>query len=338
MRILIVLVGVISAATAAHDRFQEWQPTYASKFISILHDNCSAEYASYVHTPVNSNHDQNCQATVACLLSNTDERTKAVLSSANVLLGLIPVILTLMGPSSAECALLALRRPVLALMLAMGSPSKNPIRTTEYRGPVEEIVKEKHGKLRLHQNLSRPFNTCIAVAEMLLALGSTGNIVYLCWNIGKTTVFNPLCDQSFGPLVWMIVSVVIFILSTATVSLVVQEHLELEDDSNHLRRFWKKLRNELVPCRTQESRRLSWKDESLAFVFLGWMTTLLTIVHIVFGTFWFSSVLFVSAGDALGITGRFMISAIVCRAVLMYELAGMRDTTRFLEGTVETAK
>jgi len=338
MMSLIVLVGGISIVQAAHDRFQEWQPTYASKFTAILRDNCSTEYAAYLNTPAHLSDDRSCQITVSCLLSNTDERTKAVLSSANVLLGLIPVILTLMGPSSAECALLALRRPVLALLLAVGSPSKNPIRTIEYRGPVEEIVKEKRGKLKLHQTLSRPANTCIAFAEMILALGSMVNVIHLCWSIGKTTVFNPWCDRSFGPLVWTSISAVIFMLGTGTFSLVVHEHLESEEGTSYMRRFWKRLRNERVPCMAQEPRWLSWKDESYAFVFLGWMTTLLTIVHIIFGTFWFSSVLFLSAGDALAITGRFMVSAVVCRAVLMYELAGMRDTTSFLEGAMEMAK
>jgi len=46
-----------------------------------------------------------------------------------------------------------------------------------------------------------------------------------------------------------------------------------------------------------------------------------------FGTIWFSSILFISAGDALGVWARYAASAIICRTIMMYELAGMRETT-----------
>ncbi|KAL2060988.1 hypothetical protein VTL71DRAFT_9040 [Oculimacula yallundae] len=336
MEILVLLASTVSTATASHNRFRDWQPQWSDKFSGILRNNCSAEYAAYLADDLRELDSRTCARTVSCLLSNTDERTKAVLSSAAVMLGLIPVILALVGPSIAECALLAARKPLLAFLLSLGSPSKNPTRVIEYRGPVEEIIKERHGKLKFHNNMSRGMNAFVAIIEIVLAAGSVWNVLYLCWKVGKTTVFNPWCEQSWGPLVWVMVAAVIYLLGTGTFFSVLRRHWISEKKATGIQQvIWKSLKNELSPCRAQAQLHVGWKPESYIFVFLGWATTMLTILHIMFGTFWFSSLLFVSAADALGITGRFMVSAVICRLVLKYELAGMRETTE-LKGKVLT--
>jgi hypothetical protein len=49
-----------------------------------------------------------------------------------------------------------------------------------------------------------------------------------------------------------------------------------------------------------------------------------TAVHMVFGIATLGSVQLVGAVDAATIIGRFLASALVCRCVLMFELAGLR--------------
>jgi hypothetical protein len=50
----------------------------------------------------------------------------------------------------------------------------------------------------------------------------------------------------------------------------------------------------------------------------------MTSCHLLLGTLVLSSMLFISARDGTYVLGRFMISVLLCRAVLMYELAKLR--------------
>lgn len=56
------------------------------------------------------------------------------------------------------------------------------------------------------------------------------------------------------------------------------------------------------------------------------------MLHIVFGTLVFSGILFISTQDATAVVARFFASALVCRLVMMYELAGIREATDVVHG------
>ena len=66
-----------------------------------------------------------------------EEIEKANMAGAAVLLGLMPTILSAIGPSSAEMALLFTHRPLLAFLIAFGAPSIFPARPGEYADPTE---------------------------------------------------------------------------------------------------------------------------------------------------------------------------------------------------------
>jgi hypothetical protein len=78
----------------------------------------------------------------------------------------------------------------------------------------------------------------------------------------------------------------------------------------------------------QKSSRSGYRDQTMA------VTTLLfdvldhavgTALHIIFGTTIFSSMLFVSIDDGCIIIISLMASVIVCRVILTYELAVLRE-------------
>jgi len=58
------------------------------------------------------------------------------------------------------------------------------------------------------------------------------------------------------------------------------------------------------------------------------------MAHIVFGTLTFSSLSFISVRDAVSVAAMYMVSAMFCQAVLMYELSGMRETISVQLATV----
>ena len=68
------------------------------------------------------------------------------------------------------------------------------------------------------------------------------------------------------------------------------------------------------------------RTESKTFLVTVWLESTFTILHVVFGTLVFSGTLFVGTKDALGIVGRYIAGVAVCRIILMYELAGLRES------------
>jgi hypothetical protein len=58
---------------------------------------------------------------------------------------------------------------------------------------------------------------------------------------------------------------------------------------------------------------------------LNWLAVLLAFAHFIFGTLVFSSILLIGTLDAFGVLSRYLVSALVCRGVIMLELWGMGE-------------
>lgn len=74
--------------------------------------------------------------------------------------------------------------------------------------------------------------------------------------------------------------------------------------------------------------------ESKTFLVCAWALSTVTIFHIIFGTLVFASTTFIGTRDALPILARYICSVALCRVVLMYELAGMREACVSIHGLV----
>jgi hypothetical protein len=59
-------------------------------------------------------------------------------------------------------------------------------------------------------------------------------------------------------------------------------------------------------------------------VFLSWFTSSGTAIVVIYGTLVFSSFMFIATQNATIIVLRYLVSALICRAVLKSELDGMR--------------
>jgi len=69
---------------------------------------------------------------------------------------------------------------------------------------------------------------------------------------------------------------------------------------------------------------IDWYYESILFTILAWVLSVFFILHIILGTLILSSTYFVGPRDALGIMVRYVLSVIICRVILVYELAIVR--------------
>lgn len=70
-------------------------------------------------------------------------------------------------------------------------------------------------------------------------------------------------------------------------------------------------------------QNIGMPDGRLA-VSLNWVAVMLGYAHWIFGTLLFSSALFIATLDAFGVIARYIASALICRMILLVEIAGMR--------------
>jgi len=322
----------IVAAGPPH--FQQWFPQFASSLETTLQDVCSIEFQHYYLKEVglyaNIENPLGCHASsinplgclasavVDCMLSNTNESTKANFASAAVLLGIMPTTLGLVGSNTVETALLALRRPFLALLLASGAPTVSPLRMFDYGQP-HKILSKPFKNRRFPDLKSRPrFAVALALLEYVFAGIAVANLAHVCWQLSNLAVCGFSPETAYLPLLWAFLALVIHIFGAIT---------------NRFRISLKPIKGTAVELFMREFQlnarlpptTLEFKQESYTFIFLSWFTSTGSVLHIMFGTLVFSSILFISTRDAAFVVLRFVLSAVICRAVLMLELSGMRE-------------
>lgn len=68
-----------------------------------------------------------------------------------------------------------------------------------------------------------------------------------------------------------------------------------------------------------------YRDLLRLLVFLSWALSICVIVHVTYETLVLLSLYFIGPRDAVGVVGRYMASVLVCRIIVMYEIAGLRE-------------
>src|SRR5271156_2495523 len=144
---LVVFTSLISATSAAV-HFQHWYPQYRHVFESIMEEYCQTEYHGYLTEVAPKDYlSGTVTPVIDCILKNLNETRKSNMAAAAVLLGLLPTTLGLVGSTTMEVGLVALRRPLLAFLLAAGAPAVSPIRTFDYVDP-KELLQKKPGSVK----------------------------------------------------------------------------------------------------------------------------------------------------------------------------------------------
>ncbi|VBB87066.1 Putative protein of unknown function [Podospora comata] len=276
------------------------------------------------------------------------------MTAAQVLLGVMPTVLAVMGPSTEEMSMLAnvARRPLLALMLAAGSPSVYFGRAFEYHDPAQ-ILHDHPSRLPQWRPSMWYYKLSISMAEYIIALAAIANIATLNWEPGVKATCTLWTNRTFGPTIWALLGLVVHIFGTIGLRLRVcgwrgpkKEVLEAarrkEESAFHIRerlapaggwissiprRLLGLLKTEPIPSASEGyDVRIVTFQESKLFLVAAWVGSMATVLHIIFGTLIFSSTIFVGVEDALSIVGRYMASVSICRIILMYELAGLRES------------
>lgn len=92
--------------------------------------------------------------------------------------------------------------------------------------------------------------------------------------------------------------------------------------------FWTLVKMEILPTVNRERGPILTVPSTATAILLQIIASALAFVHVVLGTMILSSLVFVGFHDTLRIIARFIASALVCRGILMFELAGIREMSR----------
>lgn len=360
------LLATGAAASPAH--FQQWFPQYGPTFERFIRGSCKTTFAEYMADYAPTCDYVGCLSgrVVHCLLSSATESLKANMAAAAVLLGLLPTTLSLVGSNTVETGVLALRRPLLAALLAAGMPSVAPIRLFDYDDPAELLLgRPPPAGLRVPAPTHAGVLAAAALAEYLLAAAAVANLGHLSYLLCVRAVCSFSSDTAFHPALWAFLALAMHVWGAATVRLRLRI-LDPEDlvvvvgggapqkppsrlpsdgswsdpsglvrtgTSGCLAGFWHGL-SRLAAAEFQPS---FWgrgeivvveKERSNLFIITNWASSIFTVLHIIYGTLIFSSLLFISTADAVKVVARFLASTVACRITLVFEISGMQKRAR----------
>ncbi|KAH8901472.1 hypothetical protein GQ53DRAFT_597400, partial [Thozetella sp. PMI_491] len=309
--------------------FQKWFPQYGDFLAGAIRQECLDEYLAYKTNNVSScpaplNTDKNgCTAStvINCLLNTVPEYWKANMAAASVLLGVMPTILSIMGSSSMETGLLAMRRPLLSLLLGVGAPSAFPLRAFEYSNP-EEMLRKGTGSIGWGEQLGRPVAAVVVALQYLIVCAAVANVSHITYELCVFSVCSFLPEMQVLPAVWLALALAVYVLGDAAVML----RIRLREQNGRCRTLGEAVRQEFQLSALRPMTVLEFRPESRIYILISWLTATGNIMHIIFGTVIFSSLQFIGTQDAFVILNRYLASSFVCRIIIMFEISGMRRT------------
>lgn len=263
--------------------------------------------------------------------TTTPDITQSI-AGASILLGLTPTILSVLGPSVAEMALLSMHRPLLSLLLSLGAPAVYPGRFLVWEDPLR--ANEPQTGAWVVRPFSLPWAIVVSITQYVLALGAIAIIVHNAWTMGIRAVLVWDCDSSYWPLLWVILSIVIHTTAVLALRVAIRRKRDSHPRIASPERKPRKgafnillyfLKSEFTPSAnsaTQVRDHYDVKLGPLAVIF-QYLGALAALVHLIFGTAMFSSLLYIGNADAIPLILRFMSAAVVCRVVLQFEIGGM---------------
>ena len=338
-------------------KFTEWYDRFAPTLNEVSTTVCNLSLRAYrgdmearlTLGPVNGY----CWVHTNCILETIPERVKASFSGTSILLGLAPTTLSVLGPSAAEIALLSLHRPFICLLLSLGAPAIYPGRFLMWDNPIRAHAPQTGAFVILP--VPKPWAIFTSLLQYTVVAGAGANTMQAAYRIGVQSVSSWSCETSYWPMVWILLALVIHF--TASMSLrasIKRKNFYITTPAGDLegaattenKESWKqsgfipRLIDEVTISANQKWRLSDKYDVRIGplAVSLQHVGAFLSVAHLVFGTLLFSSLLFISVGEAMILILRFIVSATVCRVILQFEVGGITkvDSSRVYNGIVQS--
>lgn len=327
---ILTTISLVQAHLKGSTRFTQFFPLLRPELTNISTTTCAPSLSFYLE-----NQDRlACDAHINCILSNMVQLDQIDMTNAGILLGLLPIFVATFGPTIAEIALLSTRRPLLSFLLSVGVPAIFIIRPMAYADPLE-LLTPTRGEFTIRRFGNSRLALLLSGAEYLIVSLAIVNILWVSYELQLRTVLAWKC-LPFMPVVWALLPCIIHLLAAWTFNhSAVMRRVKLEHQTDSLgrrdslaTRFFAWVRTEFVLCANQENEILQDTSPEVLTVTLNWLATVMGSIHVIFGIIVFSGLLFISLLDASIVAVRYMVSILVCRLVLKFEISGARGTTR----------
>ncbi|KAI0531945.1 hypothetical protein GGR58DRAFT_491912 [Xylaria digitata] len=281
----------------------------------------------------------------SCLFDHLPESAKSEFTAVSIALGLIPLTLIFLGPDTTRVALLSMRRPVLASLLAFGSPAitvgPDPVKI------LRSIPKVKFGAPFLaarpgYRNWRRwTLVVAISVAEYVIATAAVFNIGYQVWFLTSQAVcwsaiqllLTTLPPKTAALLFWVLFGVPVKFMCGYAVRWRIQKATHEGGFSGTRSRgvIWNFISwvsnstsSELTPFMYSNPVHFRGVNEGPAWLFFNQFINLASLAHALMGSIIVSIIFSIGFHDAIIMVTCFLSSAIACRFVVSFELYWMR--------------
>ena len=322
--LILVSAALISQTLAiTRTKFTEWYPkAEADLKPSWTTGDCRDICNAYVQRGQGE-----CGRVLDCTLENTSELRKTTIQAAQVVLVVMPWLLASVRSSVAEISASSTQRPLLTFLLTLGAPTYQT-RVFEYTHPLEvlEALPLQVKAIKIPCVLQ----PLISAIQYTLALAASVNNIELALSIGSKSVMAWACGSWYMPLVWVLFPISTYLVAFVSCSWLNRQQAEEESTSSTHCSMETACRGLFCCC--YRCLRISYKmrsmpakaDASPIAIMLQMFGCCLAFVHVTLGALILSSLIFVGFHDTLGILGRFLASALVCRLITLFQLTMFR--------------
>ncbi|KAJ8114634.1 hypothetical protein ONZ43_g4855 [Nemania bipapillata] len=320
----------------------KWPSRQLESFFPAWNENLREQLATVCSSELKTDRQSHKWApygTVECLLKTFPEYRKTEIAASSVVLGLLPSILSVLGPSITDLALLATRRPLLSLLLAVSSPAVNPQPHGKYASSIKKklpLAQAPTGQNPNNRSLWKEI--VVSLIEHAAAAGALLNVAILAYQLSILCVTSYTLTFPYQPAIWVALSIAIHFFSYLALRLRVARTArgKRRQGKGFLSSCATAFAAELTPCKYQQPKTLKWRKKGFRLKVgrgLTWLLNFGIVAHILFGTLALSGLLFISTADAIAVGARFFASTLVSQWIITYELAGLKETT-FLKQSV----
>lgn len=315
-------------------RFRAWFPVWAGKLQNITATSCNGTLETYNklflarHVPEAGSLKEACDEHISCLLGHFPERDKAVMQTVSVILGLLPALLSQIGPSAAQLQELARHRPILSAFLLGGAPVLNSLLGSR-------DVFEPGGSPGIGRK-PKAIAIPISVLQYIFAIFAFINTVATTISLVNRSVLSWWCDGSPWLFIWLYIPACALtlwiIFQIVRFKILNRPTRTTRSRTMETRNRWSWIIYEFEICANHGTENKQGVMNNFEFQgFAGYSVgallagVLLSLIQLVMGAAILASLLFISLSDALKfVLVRYICSAIICRFILMFEIAGLK--------------
>jgi hypothetical protein len=298
----------------------------------IRDNNCTTQRDAY-NDPAN-NDIWAAYSLANCILGYLPAFKTVEMSIVSILFGLLPSMMLMVGPTPGEVSLLAMRRPVLALLLTIPMPSVRFSDDWMHQDHISFLRRRVDFTFRPEILAKTPIwlRALLSVFEYTMAGVAVANMVFQAYQlafwaitVSSIAINSEPIPEIYAPFLWILLIILVHLLTFIAMS------LRYKKDPEHprvgLKPLLRWLDDEVTPCLYNDPLLLVRADNSYLQICLFYWAGMGVVVLFVYATVILSSTIFISLGDAVPVIARFFLGSQVCRWILLFELHGMKQVT-----------